>query len=57
MSISINVNGMNYNELSCAQRAVIDAKRKNRITQVNVHLFTFVDFHIIDFSHTSRVLL
>lgn len=35
MSIKINVNGMNYNTLSCAERAEIDRKRKNRLTEVS----------------------
>lgn len=34
MSVRINVGGMNYNQLSCAERAEIDKKRKNRLAQV-----------------------
>lgn len=49
MSININVGGMNYNGLSCLQRAEIDKKRKNRLAQVNLlcllHLISiFIDF-------------
>lgn len=40
MSISINVNGMNYNNLSCAQRAVLDEKRKNRLVGVSSAIFS-----------------
>lgn len=36
MSIRINIKGAKYDQLSCAQRAEIDQKRKKRLIQVDL---------------------
>jgi hypothetical protein len=56
MSININVGGMNYNQLSCAQRAEIDKKRKNRLTQVCLlHIINInIDFLTLQMSFVGQ---
>lgn len=54
MSIHINVGDMNYNQMSCAQRAEIDKKRKNRLAQVNRELF--LHLNLLQFKETSQSL-
>lgn len=53
MSININVGGLNYNQLSVAERTEIEKRRKNRLTLVScvfpLCLATFIEF-FIDFS-------
>lgn len=58
MSIRIDINRTRCDQLSCAQRAELDKKRKQRITQVNLEIPSLILLRLTSyrFSHTSYVL-